>query len=487
MFLKLDRRGALHEQVYRALRLEILRSRMRPGARVPSTRWLASEIGVSRNVVALAYSHLLAEGYLSTRRGAGTYVAAELPEITISCGQSAIKSASPPRRPARLSSYALHIEQEWKHGLSWAPGAARLRYDFRYGPPSLAEFPYETWCRILARCARRASNRDLDYGPPEGSQALREALCDYLRSARAIQCHPEQILIVSGIKQGLDIATRVLIESGDCVALEDPQMRTVRAVFRAAGAKLTAVPVDAQGIAIERLRPTRQVRLMHLTPSYQFPTGITMSLARRLEVLAWAKRAGTVIFEDDYDSGYRYSGPSVEALHALDDSQSVIYAGTFSKSLFPALRLGYLVLPEYLVSIFRSTKALIDTGSPMLPQLAVAHFLREGHFERHLRKLRTRNAQRRAALVDALDRHLGERVQVSGSNAGDHILVWLRDFSFARASEVCRRAGAAGVRVYSVRPFYVAPPTRAGLLLGYASMNEREIREGILRLAQVLA
>lgn len=486
MLLKLDKQGTLHGQVYRALRLEILSGQIKSGTRIASTRWLASELSVSRNVVALAYGHLLAEGYLSSRRGAGTYVAAELPDAAILGGQPPSKRALRPRRPPKLSSYALHIAQEWKHGLTLAPRAASLRYDFRYGPPSFSEFPNATWCRILARRARRASGRDLDYGPPEGSLLLREAICEYLRPARAITCRPEQVLIVSGVKQGLDIATRVLVESGDRVAIEDPHVKTVRTMFRAAGANITAIPVDAHGMRIDNLKQAGQLRLVHLTPSYQFPTGRTMSLARRLELLAWARCTGALIFEDDYDSGYRYTGPSVEALHALDDSQSVIYAGTFSKSLFPALRLGYLVLPEYLVPVFRSVKALLDTGSATLLQLAVADFMREGHFERYLRKLRARNAQRRAALIEALDRHLGERAEMSGSNAGDHILLWLRDFPFNRTPELRRRAEAVGVRIFSVRPFYISPPKRAGLLLGYASLTEREISEGIRRLATVL-
>jgi GntR family transcriptional regulator/MocR family aminotransferase len=485
MLLKLDKHGTLYGQVYRALRREILSGQIRSGTRVPSTRWLASELSVSRNVVCLAYGHLLAEGYLSAREGSGTYVATDLPEPMLS-GHPAAKPTLQRRRPPKLSRYALHIAQEWKHGITWAPYAATLRYDFRYGPPSFAEFPNATWCRILARRARQASRRDLDYGPPEGSLLLRRAICDYLRRTRAITCRPEQVLVVSGVKQGLDITSRILVESGDRVAIEDPHMKAVRSVFRAAGARISAIPVDGHGMQVDQLKQAGQIRLVHLTPSYQFPSGITMSLARRLEVLAWARRTGALIFEDDYDSGYRYAGPSVEALHALDDSQSVIYAGTFSKSLFPALRLGYLVLPEYLVSVFRSVKALLDTGSATLLQLAVADFMREGHFERHLRKLRARNAQRRAALVEALDRYLGERVEVAGSNAGDHILLWLRDFPFARASELSRRAEAVGVRVFSVRPFYLSPPKRAGLLLGYASLTEREIRDGIQRLATVL-
>jgi GntR family transcriptional regulator/MocR family aminotransferase len=487
MILKLDNRGKLYQQVYRALRLEILAGLVKRGTRLPSTRWLASELGISRNVVTLAYSHLLAEGYLSARRGAGTYVSADLPEASLDAEKTHTRRVSHRSLRPRLSSYALHLEREWKQGLSWVPRTSAARYDFRYGPPSFTEFPHTTWCRIVARRARQVSRRDLDYGRPEGTASLREALCEYLRRARAIVCRPEQILIVSGIKQGLDIATRVLIESGDRVALEDPQLRTVRAGFGAAGASVTAVPVDAEGIRVERLRCVAGIRLAYVTPSYQFPTGITMSLARRLELLAWAQRTGALIFEDDYDSGYRYAGPSVEALHALDNAESVIYAGTFSKSLFPALRLGYLVLPEHLISIFRSTKALLDTGCPTLMQLAVADFMRKGHFERHLRKLRARNAQRRSVLIGALEHHFGPRVEVSGSSAGDHVLVWLRDFKLSQVSDVTRRAMAVGVRVYSARPFYISPPKQAGLLLGYASLSEPEIREGILRLSTVLA
>ena len=486
MILKLDNRGQLYQQVYRALRLEILAGLAKRGARVPSTRWLASELGISRNVVTLAYSHLLAEGYLSARRGAGTYVAAEIPEVTLGAEKTRSRRVSQRSLRPRLSSYALHLEREWKQGLSWVPRTSAARYDFRYGPPSFTEFPHTTWCRIVARRARRVSRRDLDYGGPEGAPSLREALCEYLRRARAIVCRPEQILIVSGIKQGLDIATRILIECGDQVALEDPQLRTVRAEFGAAGAIVTAVPVDAEGIRVERLRCLAGVRLVYVTPSYQFPTGITMSLPRRLELLAWARRTRALIFEDDYDSGYRYTGPSIEALHALDKAGSVIYAGTFSKSLFPALRLGYLVVPEHLVSIFRSTKALLDAGCPTLMQLAIADFMREGHFERHLRKLRARNAQRRSVLIGALQQCLGSRVEVSGASAGDHLLVWLHDVKLSQVSDVTRRAMEVGVRVYSVRPFYISPPKQAGLVLGYASLSEREIREGILRLSRAL-
>jgi GntR family transcriptional regulator/MocR family aminotransferase len=298
-------------------------------------------------------------------------------------------------------------------------------------------------------------------------------------------CHPGQILIVAGTKQGLDLTIRVLVDRGDRVALEDPHSRSARTMALAAGARIAPIPVDENGIRVDKLQRLAQpVQLLHVTPSYQYPTGVTMSLARRLELLAWSKRSGSLIFEDDYDAGYRYRGPSIEALHALDNSGSVIYASTFSKSLYPALRLGYLVVPDDLVGIFRSTKALMDTGSPILPQLALADFIREGHFERHLRKSRAGNAQRRTAVIQAVDEFFGKRVEVSGSNAGDHVLLWLRDYLFDATPEIIRRAKSVGV-VYSVRPFYISPPKPTGLLLGFASLTEREIHEGIRRLAAV--
>jgi len=243
---------------------------------------------------------------------------------------------------------------------------------------------------------RRAAVRDLDYGRPEGAAALRETLADYLRRARAVTCDPDQILIVSGSRQALDLATRVLIDPGDRVALEEPHYHAARATLDAAGAKIESVPVDASGMEVDELaRGKRRFRLAFVTPSHQFPTGALMPLSRRLELLEWAERSGALIFEDDYDSEFRYRGRPVEALQAIDQRGSVLYAGTFSKSMFPGLRLGYLVVPRPLVGVFRSVKALLDVGCSTLSQLALADFIRDGHFERHLRRSRTRNAARR--------------------------------------------------------------------------------------------
>lgn len=489
MLLKFDKEGPLYGQLYRALRAEILAGKIAAGVRVPATRRLAEELGLSRNVVMLAYEQLLAEGYLVARTGTGTFVASELPEMFTSASRSAaVVRRNQEPRPVRLSAYGRRIEEESAVGeFTWEPRLSPVPYDFRYGRPSFSDFPHETWCRIIARRVRRTSIRDLDYGPAEGLPALRETITEYLSRARAVRCTPEQVIILNGSQQALDLAARILIEPGDCVVLEEPHYRAARAVMKAAGGKIATIPVDEHGLCTSELARRRtDCRLIIVTPSHQFPTGAILPIARRLELLAWANRAHAFIFEDDYDSEFRYSGRPIEALQALDQRGSVLYAGTFSKLMFPALRLGYLVLPEDLVKPFRNVKALLDTGSPTLPQLALVDFIRDGHFERHLHRVRTRNAVRRAALLDAIDRHIGKRGQVSGVNAGLHILLWFPEIPFRGIGDFRTRAERAGVGVYSVAPFYLTPPRHAGLLLGYASLTEKDIAEGIRRLASVL-
>jgi len=280
---------------------------------------------------------------------------------------------------------------------------------------------------------------------------------------------------------------RVLVDRGDRVVLEDPHYFPARSVSRAAGAALEFVDVDDQGMKLSDLAAKKgPVRLVFVTPSHQFPTGALMPLGRRLELLSWAKRTGAVVFEDDYDSEYRYSGRPVEALQALDESGRVLYSGTFSKTMFPGLRLGYLVVPNQLVDIFRSVKSLLDTACPTNTQFALAEFMRDGHFERHLRRSRARNAERRAVLLESIERHLGGQVEVSGAEGGLHILLWLNDTPMRRSADVIARAQQAGVGVYPAGPFYSKPPRRTGLLLGYTSLTETAIAEGIRRLGSVV-
>ena len=490
MFLKLDQEGLLYSQVYRALRRQILSGEMRPGSRLPSTRWLASELGISRNTALLAYEQLVAEGYLTAGSNAGTKVASELPENLTFVAPNQVSRKHPIPSAVRLSSFASRIADDPVSASAIREILFRpaLPYDFRYGRPSFADFPHAIWDRTLARRARQRSIGDLDYGAPEGMAPLRSELAEYLRRARAVNCSPEQIIIVSGSQQAIDLAVRVLVDRGDRVVLENPHYFPARNVSRAAGARIEFVDVDEQGMKIGDLAAKRgRVKLVFVTPSHQFPTGALMPLGRRLELLAWANRTGAVVFEDDYDSEYRYSGRPVEALQALDESGRVLYSGTFSKTMFPGLRLGYLVVSTELVEIFRAVKSLLDAACPTNTQLALAEFMREGHFERHLRRSRARNAERRAVLLESIERRLDGRVEVSGAEGGLHILLWLRDISMRRSADVVARAEQAGVGVYPVGPFYARPPRRTGLLLGYTSLTEKEIAEGIRRLASVVA
>ena len=482
MLVSLDGSGALARQLYRALRGAILGGVLPPGARLPSSRALASEVGVSRNTVLLAFAQLLDEGYVAGRQGSGTYVPAELPDAMTAVAPEAPRRASAPARPPRLSQAARRIGSR---ELSWAPRPARVPYDFRYGRPAFGDFPHSTWSRLLARRARRVSDRDLDYGPAAGVPGLREAIAAYLQRARAVNATPEQVIIVNGSQQGLDLCARVLLDPGARVLLEEPHYPGARGVFVAAGAEIVTAPVGADGIDVDTLgAAARGVRLAYLTPSHQFPTGVLMSLARRLALLRWAARAGAYVLEDDYDSEYRYVGRPVESLQGLDRAGHVIYLGTFSKLLFPALRLGYLVVPEPLVQPFTNAKALADAGSATLEQLALADFIRDGHFERHVRRSRARNAARRAALLEAVGEHFAGRATAGAADAGIHVLLWLHDIAARHLRTHLTRAEQLGVRAYSVASCYMTPPRTAGLVLGYAGLGEKQIRDGIALLAR---
>jgi GntR family transcriptional regulator/MocR family aminotransferase len=482
MLLKLDGSGPLSLQVYQALRGAILQGTLPPGARLPSSRTLAREMSLSRNTVLLAYEQLLGEGYAAGRHGSGTYVAAELPPDVASLMRPEGNAAADSRRSAPHLSRFARTTRGWQ--VTWAAPETRAPYDFRYGGPGL-DFPHATWRRLLGRRLRKVSRRDLDYGSPAGSSELRAAVADYLQRSRGVRCHTEQVVIVRGSQQALDLAVRVLLDPGDAVLIEEPSYPGARAVFAAAGARLITAPVGADGMDIGARAAAPRARLAYVTPSHQFPTGAIMSVARRLALLGWAEHARAHVIEDDYDSEYRYIGRPIEALQGLDRSGRVIYVGTFSKLLFPALRLGYVVLPEPLVKPFLIAKALGDTGGAAIEQLALADFIRDGHFERHIRRSRLRNGARRVALLAAIERYLGDRVEVSGANAGLHVLLWLRQRP-SRQHDILGRIEAAGVRVYPVARFYLSAPKRPGFLLGYASLTESEITEGIRRLATAI-
>ena len=483
LWLRLDGRGPRFRQLYRALRAAIVGGALAPGARLPATRALAAELGLSRTTVLLAYEHLAAEGYLAGRHGSGSYVQAPA---------APARRASPPRdadAPPRLSALGRELAAGRRRPLlsTYVSERPHLPYDFRYGAPSMSDFPLRAWQRCLGRRARRAGARAYDYGHRQGSPALRAALAGYLRRARGIACEPDELLIVNGSQQALDLGARVLLDRGDVALVEEPGFEGARHALRAAGAELVLAPVDAEGFDPAVLRGAgRGARLAYLTPSHQYPLGGVMPFPRRVALLDWAARAGAWVIEDDYDGEFRYAGRPLEALKALDQRQRVLYVGTCSKVMFPALRIGYAVLPPALVEPLTRAKAIADGGSPMLEQDALADFIANGDFERHLRRARARIGARRAALLAALHETLGDAVEVSGANAGMHLVVWLRDVPAAQVGTLARAAAAAGVGIYPVSPFYDAPPPRAGLLLGYAALDEPEIRAGVAALAALL-
>src|SRR5215468_194926 len=489
MFVTLDGEGPLHRQVYRAMRSEILSRRLGPGARLPSTRRLAATLGVSRNVAMLAYEQLLDEGYAQARTGSGTIVAPTLPEdwraTSIPAGSSRRAPASPGQpRLSRAGDRAVAVIGAVRVYRGTHPRGAS--YDFRAGRPSFGDFPRTVWCRLLGRRARSASRRDLDDGPPEGRRELREALAERLRRIRGVETTAQRIVIVNGSQQALDLITRILVDPGDRVLIEEPHYLGARQVFAAGGAELVPAPVDGDGMQVPKPVVRKAPRLAYVTPSHQFPTGVVLPLARRLELLDWAAASDAFIVEDDYDSEYRYTGRPLQALAGLDGHGRVIYVGTFSKLMFPALRLGYLVLPEALVEPIVAAKGLADTGSPVLEQLTLADFIREGHLDRHLHRSIARNASRRAALLEAVRDRFGARAEISDTATGLHVLVWLRDHRGQPIASLARKAEAAGVAVYPVAPFYLHPPRRSGVLLGYGPLSERQIRDGVARLAAAL-
>jgi GntR family transcriptional regulator / MocR family aminotransferase len=494
--LQLDEKGPLYRQIYRAFRNDILTRALPPGERVPSTRTLADLLKVSRNTAVLAYEQLLAEGYLETRVGAaGTVVAPVLPSDFLRSHSSESldrQRHALSRSDARLSIAGERILKAARattdslglRSLSWELTPPRLRYDFRPGRAAFPDLPYALWCRLLGARARHATLRDLDYGPPAGRWELREAIAARLRRLRGVDASPERIVIVNGTQQALDLISRVLLNPGDRVLIEEPHYTGARCVFMAAGAQLLTSAVDNNGIQVPKVK--RAIRLAYVTPSHQFPTGVVLPIARRLELLEWASRAGAFIIEDDYDSEYRYDGPPLQALAGLDREGRVIYVGTFSKILFPALRLGYLVLPEVLVEPVVAAKAVGDTGTAILEQLVLADFISMGHFDRHLRRTNASNAARRNALVAAVHKEFRERAQVCGANAGLHLLVWLKGSRGGMIADVHGKAEKAGVGLYGVESFYLKPPKRTGVVLGYAPLPESEIREGIRCLAAAL-
>lgn len=473
--------GPLHRQLYEELRRAILSGRLLPRQRIPSTRALAKSLGISRTTVTQSYEQLLSEGYLQTLVGSGTFVSAQLPDDLLRSTpiETAQKLA---RSPLKLSKYGAGLA-ETDIPVITEPDAP---ISFRYGRPALDRFPIQLWRKLLSRHCR--SNLDwLDYATdPLGHKPLREAIARYLSRSRAIQCEPDQVMISNGTQQALHLVTRLLIEPGEAIALEEPGYLRAQRTFLTQGARLLPVAVDESGLVVQDLAnySTESIKLVYVTPSHQFPTGAVLSLPRRLELLSWAQQTGAMIIEDDYDSEYRYGERPIPALQGLDQSDSVLYIGTFSKVLFPSLRIGYLVLPQSLIPVFTRAKWLADRQSPLLEQRVLADFINEGYLERHIRQMRAHYDQRRQALVQALNFYLGERAKILGENAGIHLMVRLH--TSLSDEEIVYRAAQVGVGMMSAQPHYLKANRTGEFIFGYSELTEHQIQEGIRRLAQAI-
>lgn len=470
----------LHQQLYNELRQAILSGRLQCTQKMPSSRALAKALAISRTTVLMSYDQLISEGYLRTVPASGTFVACELPDQLL---QSPVPQpvASTPQPRIELSSYGATLATA---ELPVLPDPGNVIYFNYCGKPALDEFPVQVWKRLFSRACSLGTQM-LDYPTdPLGYKLLREAISRYLLQSRAVQCNPDQVIVVSGSQQALDLLARLLLDRGDQIAIEDPGYVEARRVFQAQGAEVVPVPVDEAGIVVEALATSaRPVKLVYVTPSHQYPTGVVLSLPRRLALLAWAQQSGAMILEDDYDSEFRYDERPIPALQGLTVGDLVIYIGTFSKVLFPSLRVGYIVVPQQLAPVVGQAKWLSDRQSPLLEQHALADFINEGHLESHVRRMRMLYAQRRQTLTQAISQQLGNQATILGDNAGLNMMVQFH--THLSDEEITDRAMQKGVQMRSIRKDCIKANSRGKFLLGYADLPPEKIEEGVSRLAKV--
>jgi GntR family transcriptional regulator / MocR family aminotransferase len=469
----------LRRQLHEWFRRAIADGRLKSGQRVPSSRSLAEELKVSRLTVVAAYEQLEAEGYLQTFRGAGTCIAASIPQLhrpgAARTGRTE-RQARGTRRTAQRAQQLLSMPEE--------PQTA-IAGPFRVSLPALDHFPRRAWSRLISRHARRASIRDMAYGDPMGEPDFRGAIAEYLGAVRAVRCDASQIMVTSGSQQAVQITLRALLDPGDTVWVEEPGYSGTHRALVASGCQPVPVPVDDEGLNVEvgiHRRPA--ARAAYVTPSHQYPLGMTLSAGRRIQLLNWAQSADAWIIEDDYDSEYRFGTEPITSLQGLDTDDRVIYIGTFSKVLFPALRMGYLVLPKDLVPTFRVVRDAVDIFPPVLYQRALTDFIRDGGFARHIRKMRALYAVRRERMIDAIRSHFGSAADIASAAAGLHLVVQLPRSIDDRAAAA--RATAAGIACIALSVCCLGTPQRGGLILGYGGVAAGSVDESVRKLAKVV-
>jgi GntR family transcriptional regulator / MocR family aminotransferase len=479
--IAVDRQAAspLHRQIYDGFRMEIVRGNLRPGQRMPSSRSLSVDLGISRIPVLNAYAQLLAEGYFEGRKGAGTFVSDSLPETLSVCQDRAPQVESPgsgPRPVARLPLLSGKYEYPpWSRG--W--GA------FCVHQPAFDHFPFPIWSSLITHHSRSPNRAVIHNVDPLGSRSFREAICTYLRTARAVQCQPGQVMVVSGSQQALAITARVLLGQASPIWIEEPGYRLARHVFASAGCRLVPVPVDEEGMIVSAgIKRSPKARAAYVSPSHQYPLGATMSASRRMQLLNWAQSAGSWIIEDDYDSEFRFESMPISSLQGLDRNARVIYIGTFSKVLFPSLRLGYIVIPQDLVDHFIAVRSAMDIFPPYLYQEVITDFMREGHFARHIRRMRLLYGQRRTALVKSLSEQFGSGLELHGTQAGMHLAVTLPEG--LSDHEIANRAASKGLWLFPLSPSYLGESRRQGFVLGFSNIAAEEMSPAVQQFRALL-
>jgi len=464
-------------------RLKIHAGDISPGEKLSSTRALASDLGVSRSTVVTVYEQLASEGYIETASGSRARVSLNFPPPA-KAHRPSLKPI--PSEQRKLSTYG---RRTLALKLPVTPEIKPREINFLYGAIADEDFPRLMWRKLYNQVLMKRKS-SLYYAAPEGAAELRSELQGYLLRARGLSCSQKQIIIVQGAQQAIDLCARLLVEPGSEVLMEEPCYLGARLNFEAMGAKVSPITVDEQGLMSDEL-PNVKNALVYVTPSHQFPLGSIMSIGRRRELLAWAARNRCWIIEDDYDSEFRYGLKPVQTLQSLDVDGSVIYIGTFSKTLSPQLRLGYLVLPAELVKVFRQAKQLTDRHTPSPDQSVIAQLIQSGAYERHIRRVRRANENKRAVLIEAIHKFMPERVEVEGTASGLHIVVWLEDFQIEDEPNLIARAKAVGIGIWCITPLYSAGDKLrrkkcAGLVMGYAGLTPTEIKKGIARLAQAI-
>lgn len=470
--LTLSGPGTLTRSLHHQLRAAILDGRLGPGTALPATRRVAAALGMARNTVVTAYDLLIAEGYAIPRKGAKAVVA-EL---------SGRRTATPPSRHSGFDDPRLNAL--WRTPLLH-PGPARDLPErcFRLGVPDHRHFPHDTWRRLSAQSLRAWSRAGFGYAGSEGIPALREAIAAHVAFSRAVACQANDVVVTSGAQQAFDLLARLLVTAGHTrVAVEEPGYPPVRAAFAAAGAQLVPIPVDDEGLCVDRL--DSDIRVISVTPSHQSPTGVALSLRRRAALLAFARRHGAVVIEDDYDGEFRFGGRPLDALQTLDRDALVFYVGTFSKSLFPSLRKGFVVAPPWAREALVTVKHCADSHSDTITQSVLAAFIRDGHLARHVRRMRSIYAVRREALLEGLHRELSPWLEPIPSEAGLHLAARIRDPALAPAIVAAMRRHAPGAQ--SIAEYATAPPERPAVTFGYGVIDAVDIPVALAGLRRAL-